>query len=86
MQRCEQQPDEYTSALNMAAPLHVSATWSSISELFVHVSIPLLNLYSFVQLTDYSWLSLPLIHQLLSQSKMTNPLTGPTFTLRWAWF
>jgi len=84
MQRCEQQPDEYTSALNMAAPLHVSATWSSISELFVHVSIPLLNLYSFVQLTDYSWLSLPLIHQLLSQSKMTNPLTGPTFTLRWA--
>jgi Ras family protein T1 len=36
----------------MAAPLHVSATWSSISELFVHVSIPLLNLYSFVQLTD----------------------------------
>ena len=52
MQRCEQQPDEYTSALNMAAPLHVSATWSSISELFVHVSILLLNLYSFVQLTD----------------------------------
>lgn len=52
MQRCEQQPDEYTSALNMAAPLHVSATWSSISELFVHVSIPLLNLYLFVQLTD----------------------------------
>lgn len=37
MQRCEQQPDEYTSALNMAAPLHVSATWSSISELFVYV-------------------------------------------------
>ncbi|KAL1596944.1 ERMES complex Ca(2+)-binding regulatory GTPase gem1 [Nothophoma quercina] len=38
MQRCEQQPDEYTSALRMAPPLHVSATWSSISELFVHVS------------------------------------------------
>lgn len=38
MQRCEQQPDEHTSALNMAAPLHVSSTWSSISELFVHVS------------------------------------------------
>jgi Ras family protein T1 len=38
MQRCEVQPDEYTSALNMAAPLHVSTTWSSISELFVHVS------------------------------------------------
>ncbi|KAF2802511.1 mitochondrial Rho GTPase [Mytilinidion resinicola] len=38
MQRCEQQPDEYTSALNMAAPLHVSATWGSISELFVHLA------------------------------------------------
>ena len=40
MQRCDEQPDEYTSSLNMAAPLHVSATWSSISELFVHVSGP----------------------------------------------
>ncbi|OCK84653.1 mitochondrial Rho GTPase-like protein [Lepidopterella palustris CBS 459.81] len=38
MQRCEQQPDEYTSALNMAAPLHVSVTWTSISELFVHLA------------------------------------------------
>lgn len=38
MQRCKQQPDEYTSALNMSAPLHVSATWSSISELFVHLA------------------------------------------------
>jgi Ras family protein T1 len=38
MQRCEQQPDEYTSALRMAPPLHVSTTWNSISELFVHVS------------------------------------------------
>ncbi|KAF2009378.1 mitochondrial Rho GTPase-like protein [Aaosphaeria arxii CBS 175.79] len=38
MQRCEQQPDEYTSALNMAAPLHVSARWSSIQELFVHLA------------------------------------------------
>jgi Ras family protein T1 len=38
MQRCEEQPDEYTGALNMAAPLHVSATWSSISELFVHLA------------------------------------------------
>lgn len=34
-QRCEMQPDEYTSALNMATPLHVSVTWNSISELFV---------------------------------------------------
>lgn len=42
MQRFEQQPDEYTIALNMAPPMHVSVTWSSISELFVHVSdIPL---------------------------------------------
>jgi Ras family protein T1 len=39
MQRCEQQPDEYTSALKMAPPLHVSATWNSISELFVHVRV-----------------------------------------------
>lgn len=38
MQRCELQPDEYTSALNMPSPLHVSTTWTSISELFVHVS------------------------------------------------
>ncbi|USP79438.1 mitochondrial rho gtpase 1 [Curvularia clavata] len=38
MQRCEQQPDEYTSALRMAPPLHVSAKWNSISELFVHLA------------------------------------------------
>ncbi|KAJ4371870.1 ERMES complex Ca(2+)-binding regulatory GTPase gem1 [Didymella sp. IMI 355093] len=38
MQRCELQPDEYTSALRMPPPLHVSATWSSISELFVHLA------------------------------------------------
>ena len=29
------QPDEYTMSLNMNAPLHVSVTWNSISELFV---------------------------------------------------
>lgn len=34
-QRCELQPDQYTAALNMATPLHVSVTWNSISELFV---------------------------------------------------
>lgn len=34
-QRSELQPHEYTMALNMNAPLHVSAKWSSISELFV---------------------------------------------------
>ncbi|KAK4463837.1 putative mitochondrial Rho GTPase 1 [Cladorrhinum samala] len=34
-QRCELQPDMYTASLNMSAPLHVSVTWSSISELFV---------------------------------------------------
>jgi Ras family protein T1 len=39
MQRFEEQPDEYTVARNMAPPMHVSVTWSSISELFVHVSI-----------------------------------------------
>ncbi|KAH9876434.1 ERMES complex Ca(2+)-binding regulatory GTPase gem1 [Plenodomus biglobosus] len=38
MQRCEQQPDEYTSALRIAPPLHVSTTWNSISELFVHLA------------------------------------------------
>ena len=36
-QRSELQPDEHTASRGMAAPLHVSATWSSISELFVHV-------------------------------------------------
>lgn len=34
-QRSELQPDAYTSSINMATPLHVSVTWSSISELFV---------------------------------------------------
>jgi Ras family protein T1 len=38
MQRVDIQPDEYTAALNMSAPLHVSVTWNSIQELFVHVS------------------------------------------------
>ncbi|KAJ5053959.1 uncharacterized protein L3040_000248 [Drepanopeziza brunnea f. sp. 'multigermtubi'] len=34
-QRSESQPDEYTMMLNMNAPLHVSVTWNSISELFI---------------------------------------------------
>lgn len=34
-QRSEKQPDQYTAALMMNAPLHVSVTWNSISELFV---------------------------------------------------
>ncbi|TKA77720.1 Mitochondrial Rho GTPase 1 [Cryomyces minteri] len=38
MQRSELQPDDYTNASNMAAPLHVSVTWASISELFVHLA------------------------------------------------
>lgn len=38
VQRNEQQPDQYTSLLNMPAPMHVSVTWGSISELFIHVS------------------------------------------------
>jgi Ras family protein T1 len=37
-QRCEQQPDHYTSSLNMSTPLHVSVTWNSISELFVSLA------------------------------------------------
>lgn len=39
VQRGEMQPDQYTDALNMPTPLHVSVTWTSISEFFVHVSI-----------------------------------------------
>jgi Ras family protein T1 len=34
-QRSEMQPDQYTGQLMMSAPLHVSVTWHSISELFV---------------------------------------------------
>lgn len=38
-QRAEFQPDEYTSRLNMPGPpLHVSVTWNSIQELFVHIA------------------------------------------------
>ncbi|KAF8476826.1 EF hand associated-domain-containing protein [Kalaharituber pfeilii] len=38
MQRSEMQPDVYTRELGMTAPLHVSSTWSSISELFVTIA------------------------------------------------
>lgn len=38
VQRSEVQPDEYTERLRMAKPLHVSVTWSSISEFFVHLA------------------------------------------------
>lgn len=41
MQRSEEQPDKYTTSLNMAPPLHVSVTWSSISDFFVHVRMHL---------------------------------------------
>ncbi|KAI0408350.1 mitochondrial Rho GTPase [Xylaria palmicola] len=34
-QRCELQPDQYTSSLMMGTPVHVSVTWNSIGELFV---------------------------------------------------
>ena len=36
-QRAEVQPDEYTMALGLSKPLHVSVTWQSISELFVQI-------------------------------------------------
>lgn len=36
-QRGEIQPDVYTREIGMSAPLHVSAAWTSISELFVTV-------------------------------------------------
>jgi mitochondrial Rho GTPase 1 len=42
MQRFKTQPDEYAAALRVAAPLHVSVRWNSISELFTHVSSLLL--------------------------------------------
>ncbi|KAI9651701.1 MAG: ERMES complex Ca(2+)-binding regulatory GTPase gem1 [Alyxoria varia] len=38
VQHTELQPDQYTVAMNMAPPLHVSAKWSSISEVFVHLA------------------------------------------------
>jgi Ras family protein T1 len=34
-QRCELQPDQYTSSLMMGTPVHVSVTWNSIGDLFV---------------------------------------------------
>ncbi|RAO72030.1 uncharacterized protein BHQ10_008042 [Talaromyces amestolkiae] len=38
-QRAECQPHEYTARLGLPAPpLHVSATWSSIQEVFVHIA------------------------------------------------
>lgn len=40
VQRSDLQPDQYTGSVNMAAPLHVSVTWNSISDFFVHVSTP----------------------------------------------
>jgi len=38
VQRCASQPDEYTASLGIAAPLHTSVRWGSISELFATVS------------------------------------------------
>ena len=40
MQRGGVQPDEYTDAAKLPPPLHTSVRWDSISELFVHVSLP----------------------------------------------
>ncbi|KAL3476187.1 hypothetical protein BJX99DRAFT_247035 [Aspergillus californicus] len=38
-QRAEYQPHEYTAMLNMPGPpLHVSVTWTSIQEVFVHIA------------------------------------------------
>lgn len=37
-QRGDVQPEEYTSGLGMAKPLHVSVTWGSSSELFVQIA------------------------------------------------
>ncbi|CCX31676.1 mitochondrial Rho GTPase 1 [Pyronema domesticum] len=38
MQRCDAQPEEYTRELGMSAPLHVSAAWGSVTELFANVA------------------------------------------------
>lgn len=37
-QRGDVQPEEYTSSLGMAKPLHVSVTWGSVGEVFVSVA------------------------------------------------
>ena len=37
-QRGDVQPDEYTTAIGMGKPLHVSVTWGSISEAFVSIA------------------------------------------------
>ena len=75
MQRCEQQPDEYTSALKMSPPLHVSATWNSISELFVHVSARF-GSHSWTKiLTSCSWLKAQRTHRRPSQSRKKTPTT-----------
>jgi len=37
-QRFTQQPEEYTRDLGMSAPLHVSTTWTSVSELWANVA------------------------------------------------
>ena len=38
VQRTEVQPDDYCENLKMPKPLHVSVSWSSISEFFVHLA------------------------------------------------
>ena len=48
IQRSEVQPDGYTGSMNMPAPRHVSARWSSISELFVNVSSTVVAILSLI--------------------------------------
>jgi len=38
VQRTEVQPDHYTENMRMAKPLHVSVTWGSVQEFFVHLA------------------------------------------------
>ncbi|KAI8631129.1 EF hand associated-domain-containing protein [Xylariaceae sp. FL1651] len=42
-QRCELQPDQYTSSLMMGTPVHVSVTWNSIGELFIALAEAAMN-------------------------------------------
>jgi Ras family protein T1 len=75
MQRFELQPDEYTVALNMAPPMHVSVTWSSISELFVHVSGLVFSSFVSLRLTFLdSLLRVRLSRPKLCLSVMMSPL------------
>jgi Ras family protein T1 len=51
-QRAAIQPDAHTRSQHLPPPLHVSATWTSISELFVSLAETALNPVAAVARTD----------------------------------